>query len=490
MNRPGTALRILNPISESIDERPAVGVQQTLENIGDAQYLGTIRVGGQELKTVFDTGSFELLVMSGRCEVCLRSSAVLYNDNLSQTFQSLQFVSQHSFGSGTTWSDEALERVEIGGLAAGRQHFWEVVEADMPNMQDRPFQALLGLGPPKSALKFAELAAQAARDEEARYAEQQQEVPDAVRTQIGHYYEAEIRMRNATSFAESLQLHGMSVCLGRAPGSPGYFAFGDRALEEEPQKFRTLSVAGDTYWSTNLSDVVMGEEDVPPAAAAAGDGGGLLSRRPRLAGCGEGRPCSAVVDTGTSLLVAPRAALVRIFEALSAWEDGGGNCSDLAGLPDLKFKLNGEGFSLPPESYIGQISGQVAYDIERLMPALRSSSRRWSRDGCVPLIMGADAETQNGEMWVLGMPFFRKYFTSFRFAPGKDGRLEAASISMAVADEACRPASVTDSLVRDWRPQKRVPLQVDGTKLRMPEIFSRQQVMPVVAGPVRSFIRV
>eukprot|EP00927_Polykrikos_kofoidii_P021332 TRINITY_DN20216_c0_g1_i1.p1 TRINITY_DN20216_c0_g1~~TRINITY_DN20216_c0_g1_i1.p1 ORF type:complete len:526 (+),score=63.61 TRINITY_DN20216_c0_g1_i1:214-1791(+) len=439
-------------------------IRQTLENVGDAQYMGTIHVGGQPLKTIFDTGSFELMVLSSRCSNCMSNPRTLFNEHKSQTFKSLHFVTQHSFGSGDTWSEQAVDILELGNYTR-RQHFWNVIDADMPTMRDIRFQALLGLGPPRSALKFAKEAAEEAREEELKYVKSHQRMPKRLKSEIHHNYAALSHLQRARNLVDNINLHSLSICFGRSPGSPGYLAFGDTAVEDNPQRFLTVPVVGDTYWSTSLSDVVFGK-----SVSFVNDSLGWSM--PRVGGCVES-PCTAILDTGTSLIMAPRAASAEVNAAFEAWEASGGRCSDLTGLPTLDFKLGGYSFSLPPEVYVGQIRGPVADEIASRMPSLRRES---VQDGCVPLVMSSDSQTEDGEVWVLGIPFFREYFTSFNLETGQDGLLEATSISFAPADVACRPAAEIESLFRRDRKQSWVPAQVDGSKLRMPDLVSRHKL--------------
>merc|ERR1719343_1962667 len=78
--------------------------------------------------------------------------------------------------------------------------------------------------------------------------------------------------------------------------------------------------------------------------------------------------CSAIVDTGTSLLVAPSKVVDSIYDLADAWEAAGGTCDDLSDLPELRFTLGGLDFSLPPEAYMGEVSGDSYDDLRKYMP--------------------------------------------------------------------------------------------------------------------------
>merc|ERR1712228_926493 len=46
-----------------------------------------------------------------------------------------------------------------------------------------------------------------------------------------------------------------------------------------------------------------------------------------------------------------------------------------------------------------------------------------------------------GDLWILGMPFFRKYYTTFHFSYGEGTLPKAAKMSFSQQDGKCRPGS-------------------------------------------------
>merc|ERR1719330_1853201 len=71
--------------------------RQKLGNRADVQYIARITLGGQEVDAIFDTGSFDVLVVSQKCDQCPNPQ---YNSSRSKTFHSLDTEANHSFGSG------------------------------------------------------------------------------------------------------------------------------------------------------------------------------------------------------------------------------------------------------------------------------------------------------------------------------------------------------------------------------------------------------
>lgn len=140
--------------------------------------------------------------------------------------------------------------------------------------------------------------------------------------------------------------------------------------EPDPQHYTGditwMPVLRQFYWELPLADVEVAglpqrfcaslEESLSLAAA---NGAGAGRRRAALgnldavhAGSGDAGQahtgCKAVLDTGTSLLTAPSAALEALERQIQVAPD----CSNLADLPVLTFLLGGHAFSLDPQDYV------------------------------------------------------------------------------------------------------------------------------------------
>uniref|UniRef100_A0A8C9RKT7 Renin n=1 Tax=Scleropages formosus TaxID=113540 RepID=A0A8C9RKT7_SCLFO len=73
--------------------------------------------------------------------------------------------------------------------------------------------------------------------------------------------------------------------------------------------------------------------------------------------------CSAIVDTGTSLLTCPPQYVDTLQQMLGAETDDSGNyvfdCNSLSSLPTLTFVMNGAHLHLEPSSYVLTVRGQL-----------------------------------------------------------------------------------------------------------------------------------
>jgi len=438
----------------------------------DLQYTAEVSVGGQTVQGVLDTGSFELLVFSASCRSCGDWQG-LYNATDSSTYQAGQLKTTHWFGSGAAHSYESFDRVDIGPLSAPSVSFWEVYHAEMELLYHSDIQAIVGVGPPGVPQSEAWAVAQRDQarvewfDEHIRY------TPRLITNKANA--SAEVALYTETRNDSLLELFDttvFSVCLDRARGSPGYFIWNDNAVTQEPELFARLPVVGDYFWSCELSRVRLG---VP------GENG-----NGHEVGCSTG--CGAIVDSGTSLLVMPSAAATRIIRAIES-SDVTCNGFSLANLPNLHFNLGGQELSLPPEAYLGLTLGAV---IEPM--------RRWFSNGTQPstlqcnvrlLVMTEEAETQFGPLWIIGMPFFREYYTTFNLGRAKPER----AIHLARANDACMPTAANQPPVaagmayqtvdaagesKSFEPPTRRFRTVDISQVRVPRwaasVFSKRRV--------------
>lgn len=418
-------------------------IRQELDNGGDALYTLDVRVGGQAVKSIPDSGSFDLLVFSARCQICgVRRP---YNDSLSKTYHTSHFVAQQTFGSGTTQSLESFDVVEIASMRVRRQVFWEVNDADS-GFSEMIFGSILGIGPPASAAKIAEREAKSVSDDVLKGTDGE---PSAI-TQ--HYQAVVDRTKHQSLFLQEVGVRRFSICLQPNSGSPGIMVWNDNAPITQPELFYTVDALDDVYWSTALSSVRLSESTF----------GG------RQLGCTR-KSCTAVFDSGTSLLVIPPSA----YQALSQMADKVSRregCQDLSFLPDLVFHINGKDFSLPPESYMGNLSGVLSDQLGALMPHARERRKAVGHSSCTLLLMTTEAMDDNA-VWILGLPWFRKYYTTFELS--EDSR-KASRIHLSPADSSCGPNTAEMGFTRT-NSRGRNFQNVDASKVRVPAWVHRVQ---------------
>ncbi|CAK0900901.1 unnamed protein product [Prorocentrum cordatum] len=409
------ATRLGEPENRTEERRP---YWHRLRNLKDVQYLGSIKVGGQVVTGLFDTGSFELLVFGEDCVSC--GQAVAYHRSISTSYAAGRGSESHSFGSGTCYSNDGYERLEIGPLAADHAPFWEVVRAEMPVLEAATFQSIIGIGPPGEPAASAKFVLEKIRKQEEQYRRDSGVVPPELLEQEREFEEKVRTDSSKLSLVESLGVSRFSHCLGRTAGSPGWLVFDDLDPRTRPESFASLQVAGKLTWSVQVTGMFLRNN--------------FDNTRIPL-GCQPS--CGAIVDTGTSLFSLPTHVYKKIFESIKSMD---GDCGDLRMFPDLVVQVNGQDLPFPAESYIGKVDGSVPDPMKDLVHAnqdvafgsipgggaaplfrLEAASDEVSvntttddRQKCQLLLMDMGEEiTQLGPLAILGMPFFREYYTTF-----------------------------------------------------------------------------
>ncbi|CAK9051511.1 unnamed protein product [Durusdinium trenchii] len=411
---------------------------QVLRNEDDAIYTASVRCGQQELRAIPDTGSSELVVFAEGCKGC--GAAVETGYKPSTSVEVGHLVQLITYGSGSVLCREVTDLLEIGPLH-GLQAMWLVEQADMSILQQSNFQAIMGLGPIALAETLQDLRK---LHEIAETLEAHHLMSPFLRHRLKEQQQAHLELASLNdSVPATLHLRFLSVCLERPANSPGHLIWHDLDPTLRSEPFRRLTVVGSISWALQLKDLRLRAPNGTSVPLA----------------CSEG--CGALLDTGTSLIsapTAPRAKLAQLLEAMGA------NCLDQETWPILEFQLGGEHLSLSAQALLGMVKG--------LMPLPWRSSYQQHPfvvvEACELLVMDTgDINTEWGPLWILGMPFFRQYYTTFDYGAPKShaaGRTPPA-VWVAESTEQCTPraASTHVQLVQHG------PVQVDLAKLRLPE---------------------
>eukprot|EP00927_Polykrikos_kofoidii_P031956 TRINITY_DN27361_c0_g2_i1.p1 TRINITY_DN27361_c0_g2~~TRINITY_DN27361_c0_g2_i1.p1 ORF type:complete len:422 (-),score=70.66 TRINITY_DN27361_c0_g2_i1:277-1542(-) len=329
----------------------SIGYRQTLHNFQNVQYYADFDIGGQQISGIFDTGSFELLVRSSQCSGCVHPTPP-YDRGASTSFAPNGTVTKHVFGSGPCVSVMGYETVSVGALHAENQAFWEILDHRISVLDTAKFAAIVGIGP-----NFA-------------------------------YGNTE------KTLLMSYGIDEFSVCLQKQSASDGYLTWGKVATNLKPEDYATAPVIGAHHWAAKLENVtfdVPGSEQVEiPCGVTQGS-------------------CTAIVDSGTSLIAAPGAALMQLSELIPQIKE---DCSNLNELPTLRFVVGGNMMELPPQAYVMRVTG-ASLEADDIWDLLFFKPKIRKLDVCMPAFMQLDMAAKTGPVWILGMPFFRYYHTTF-----------------------------------------------------------------------------
>mmetsp|Transcript_47986 Transcript_47986/g.102758 ORF Transcript_47986/g.102758 Transcript_47986/m.102758 type:complete len:426 (+) Transcript_47986:41-1318(+) len=387
--------------------RKGKSYRQTLHNFQNVQYFADFELGGQDISGIFDTGSFELLVRSTRCSSCEHPTAP-YDRSQSDSYSENGTLAKHVFGSGPCVSMKGYEEVIVGPLKSKKQTFWEIVDHKIEVLNTAKFAAIVGIGP-----------------------------------NFGYG-------SNDSTLLMNFGVNEFSICLQRAPGSDGFMTWGKENADSYKDKhFAKANVIGQHHWVTRMYNVRFNDDALNTN----------LANVPCTAG-----GCAAIIDSGTSLIAAPGQALQQLSNQIEPIME---DCSNLHLLPTLRFNIDGTEFELPPEAYVMRITGEVSdadsiWDIFWFNPKVRKVHQ------CMPAFMQMDMQSRHGPVWILGMPFFRYYHTTF------DREAKAMYFATAGANCSAQPFSKNASAsLLGLTAEERKPMDVDLKQIVQPTLSSQ-----------------
>jgi len=391
---------------------------QALKNTMDTSYTGEVFIGGQKLQAVLDTGSYELLVFAKDCKSCGAAGEKSYDKSQSLTFVEGQLAQVLTFGSGNTFCQDARESLRIGSLQVNQQPIWEVLEADMDILDSSDFQAILGLGPVGTVKLQAEMDERRIEALKGNFEASGAKMPKRILKEVRSQEMADRELASLNdSVPGNLKVRFLSVCLEQAHGSQGHLIWNDKDPLGRHEPFTRLQVIGQFAWSLALENVRLVSRDGTIHSIA----------------CSKG--CAAVLDSGTSLISAPDSAIDEMSSYLVGM---GASCYHLQDLPSLEFELGGVKHTLPPETYMGFVEG---YAKASWKSAFRQPGFTKVLDCEMLLMSTGGTSSDQGPMWIVGMPFFRHYYATFDFGEDPSAANDNRSIWTAPVDHECRPKS-------------------------------------------------
>ncbi|CAN1165690.1 Aspartic proteinase A1 [Linum perenne] len=236
-----------------------------LKNYLDAQYYGEIGIGTppQKFTVIFDTGSSNLWVPSSKCYFsisCLVHSK--YRSSQSSTYKKNGKSAAIQYGTGSIAGFFSVDSVKVGNLVVKDQEFIEATREPGVTFLVAKFDGILGLG-------FREIS-----------------VGDAVPVWDNMMKQGLIK---EPVFSFWLNRHA-----GDEEG--GELVFGGVDPNHFKGKHTYVPVTKKGYWQFDMGDVLIGGK---PTGY-----------------CGRG--CSAIADSGTSLLAGPTAVITMINKAIGA----------------------------------------------------------------------------------------------------------------------------------------------------------------------------
>jgi len=308
------------------------------------QYYGEITVGTppQPFKVIFDSGSGHLLIPSQECEDPACHGHKRYNASGSSTGTQIGWsdeplkpidaddddrdVSTIFFASGSAAGKFARDQVCVSESRCGMVDFVQLTEESDDPFKDAEWDGVMGLG---------------------------------------------LKISDANEFNVLANLVGNSsepvLGIYLSNGDDSGLSFGKIEHEKFEGELEWQAISDEGYWQIHMNDFAIN-----------GKKSGI---------CGKDG-CQVVVDTGSSMLMAPPPMVEAIEKSLNVKED----CSNFKDLPKLGFTFQEKTFDLLPEDYIDS------------QPREDGTPGCWL--GLLPI-----PDTGKGPLVVLGYPFLRQVYT-------------------------------------------------------------------------------
>ncbi|KAF7805785.1 aspartic proteinase A1 [Senna tora] len=245
----------------SSDDTSIIG----LKNYINAQYFGEIGIGtpSQKFTVIFDTGSSNLWVPSSRCYfsvACYLHSR--YKSSQSSTYKKNGTSAEIHYGTGAISGFFSQDHVTLGDLVVNNQDFIEATKEPSITFLAAKFDGILGLG-------FQEIS-------------------------VGNAAPVWYNMLKQHLLREPV----FSFWLNRNTDGEegGEIVFGGVDSDHYKGEHTYVPVTQKGYWQFEMGDVLIGGETTGLCAAG----------------------CSAIADSGTSLLAGPTIVIAQINHAIGA----------------------------------------------------------------------------------------------------------------------------------------------------------------------------
>jgi len=334
--------------------------EEPLDNYMDAQYYGPIELGtpGQTFNVIFDTGSSNLWVPSAKCpiwEVACRLHN-RYDSTKSSTYKANGTKFEIHYGSGSMSGFLSTDTCCIAGLCVSDQTFAEATHEPGVAFIAARFDGILGMGFPQISVLGVTPVFNNMVDQ------------GVVEAPVFSFW------LNRDPSADI----GGELILG---GSDPLFYEGEMTY---------VPVQREGYWEVAMDSLTSGDSTV---------------------GCTGG--CTAIVDTGSSLMVGPTKETNAINKMIGGKEivPGTGqymiDCGSISSLPDIAVVLGGREFVLTGKDYVLQIS-------------------QFGQTQCISGFMGLDMPM--GPWWILGDVFIGKFYSEFDLGNSRVGLATAKQI--------------------------------------------------------------
>jgi len=274
----------------------AANFTEDVYNNSNEEYYGTVFIGTpwQTFTCILDTGSSNLWVPGTDCTGTSCNGKQKYNSGGSSTYVPNGEPITIQYGTGSMTGTLVYDNVNMGGLTVVKQEFAQASSL-APFFTGSAFDGILGLA-------YVTISA------------------DNVPTWFDNAV-AQNGIASVFSFYLS-STPGNTSILTLGGSNPNYYS---GAIN-----YHDLYLDVGDYYMITFSAVKVGSQSISSSCGSAG--------------------CKAIVDTGTSLIVGPEAAISSILTDLGVKSD----CSNINSLDDVTFTIDNIDYSVPASIYVIQ----------------------------------------------------------------------------------------------------------------------------------------
>jgi len=296
-------------VVEPVHSIKAGGDSVPISDYQNAQFYGPIKVGGQDFKVIFDTGSSNIWVPGKNCSFLVCWLHPRYDDSKSKTYEKDGRQYKVQYGSGPVEGVFSKDTVTVGDVDVKGQLFAEVSKVSFGPLNVAfaagKFDGLLGLG-------FKSIS--------------QYQIPTPFESMIDQ------KLIDEPVFAFYLQ---------RDSSQQGELVFGGIDDKHYTGELVDVPLISETYWEVSLDSMQFGGSAVVSTAV------------------------KAIIDSGTSLLGGPKDQVDALAKKVGATSVLGKeytiDCAKKPSLPDLSVTLGGKEFVLSAEDYVLTVSSQCLF---------------------------------------------------------------------------------------------------------------------------------
>jgi len=500
---PTSLLQSRTVVAKSEDEAvsasaASAGTCSVLKNQG-SHFTVSINVGtpAQKFDVVADTGSNAVIVSSCICQkggLCSKKDKCFVGTNHSSSFAILETkVNGHllppivrmTFGSGIIEAAVATDKVSVGGLSAVMNQSLLLMIARRLRISG-PFEGILGLGLPGSVLSKGS-------KKLAALTENEEELEENIHPyKKGHHalrkkHPVKMPFRSTQGFLSQAKIPRFSVCFN--DGGNGVLRL------SQPKAPAMLGAVGRSHWAVELGGVSVGKASNPTRFC------GRKSMKH-----GQTTPCAAIPDSGTTLIMAPKAHIRSLFADLcSQWPRCKKQsikkddltmaatfhrvllgCGDWVNsthgldqeLPPLHFHLAGADgtkriIKLGGAGYVMETMREQFHYVKKqfmgVIPIKMPVPTGVKKKMCTPAfgVMSYDTKI-NGPVWILGLPIFYEYQVGYELASKPPG--------ISFTKGSCGKCGA-NSLVEKVDP---VSLVASSSSVRQPRLVSGPRRLPSI----------